>query len=272
MKVYSLSGPSGTGKSTSALSLAHTNQIQAIIDDGLLIVNGLKVAGTSAKFEKNSLTAVKRAIFNDDEHCHEVKVAIDTYKVDSILIIGTSVKMTKHIATRLELGEINHYIQVENIRSDAEIKMAKFIRTTQGKHVMPIPYKQVEQNFFKRLIHKGKDIFSNKKEKIGETTIVHPDFHQETIQINRAVYISLVSHILANEKYITKFEHGQFTMDSHLPFMEVDIWLFAPVHYNVIEKMTMLQRKLNEAFLNHFEIPLGEIILHIRGIESGREV
>lgn len=55
MKVYSLSGPSGTGKSTSALSFAHKIGVQAIIDDGLLIVNGVRVAGVSAKFEKIQL-------------------------------------------------------------------------------------------------------------------------------------------------------------------------------------------------------------------------
>ena len=63
MEIFALSGPSGTGKSTSALSFAYEKKIPAIIDDGLLIVNGKKVAGTSAKFEKNTITAVKRATF-----------------------------------------------------------------------------------------------------------------------------------------------------------------------------------------------------------------
>lgn len=68
MKVYSLSGPSGTGKSTSALAFAHKLGVVAIIDDGLLIINGVKVAGVSAKFEKNTITAVRRAIFTEQEH------------------------------------------------------------------------------------------------------------------------------------------------------------------------------------------------------------
>ena len=62
MNVYSLSGPSGTGKSTSALVFAHKIGVEALIDDGLLIINGVKVAGISAKFEKNTITAVRRAI------------------------------------------------------------------------------------------------------------------------------------------------------------------------------------------------------------------
>lgn len=55
VKVYSLSGPSGTGKSTSALAFAHKLGVEAIVDDGLLIVNGVRVAGLSAKFEKIQL-------------------------------------------------------------------------------------------------------------------------------------------------------------------------------------------------------------------------
>lgn len=42
MIVHSLSGPSGTGKSTSAIQFAHEHGIEAIIDDGILVVNGEK--------------------------------------------------------------------------------------------------------------------------------------------------------------------------------------------------------------------------------------
>lgn len=73
--------------------------------------------------------------------------------------------MTNNIAKRLELGPIETYYYVEDIRSQKEIQKARFIRQTQGKHVMPIPYRQVEQNFFKRLVQKGKEIFTPKREK-----------------------------------------------------------------------------------------------------------
>lgn len=104
MKVYSLSGPSGTGKSTSALAFAHQLGVEAIIDDGLLIVNGVRVAGVSAKFEKNTITAVRRAIFTDEVHREAVQKALANYQVQSILLIGTSNKMTNSIAKRLALS------------------------------------------------------------------------------------------------------------------------------------------------------------------------
>lgn len=176
MEIFALSGPSGTGKSTSALSFAYEKKIPAIIDDGLLIVNGKKVAGTSAKFEKNTITAVKRATFFYKEHAQDVRKAIKDFYISRILIIGTSKKMVDLIAERLQLGKINHYFYVEDIRSTSEIKMAQYIRKTEGKHIIPIPHKQVKQNFFKRLIQSGKTFFQLKKRKLGKRRLSSPTF------------------------------------------------------------------------------------------------
>lgn len=156
MKIYSLSGPSGTGKSTSALQFAHDNNIEAIMDDGILIVNGEKAAGTSAKFEKNTLKAVRRAILDDDLHKAEVLEAIHTHNVNSILLIGTSDKMTKKIAAVYSLEKSMNFIM-----SIISVRKKKFASPSMcgkfsGKHVMPVPYRQVEQNFFKRLIQRGR--------------------------------------------------------------------------------------------------------------------
>lgn len=62
MKVVAFVGPSGTGKSHRAIGIAHKNNCDAIIDDGLLIKGTKILAGTSAKNETNRIQAVKRAI------------------------------------------------------------------------------------------------------------------------------------------------------------------------------------------------------------------
>lgn len=56
---------------------------------------------------------MRRAIFSDDQHCEDVKKAIATYNVHSILLIGTSDKMTKNIAKRLALGPIDTFYYVK---------------------------------------------------------------------------------------------------------------------------------------------------------------
>lgn len=262
MEIFSLSGPSGTGKSTSALAFAHQKKIPAIIDDGLLILNGQKIAGTSAKFEKNAITAVKRATFFDELHIKEIQETLKIYVINKILIIGTSDKMTRLIATRLELGEINHYYYIGDLRSSSEIKMAQFVRSTEGKHIMPIPYRQVEQNFFKRIIHKGMDIFSPKKEKIGETTIVRPDFHHGTIQIEKKVFNDLIEHTcLANEQ-IVQCDSIQVHLRG-LPTASLNVSIVYPVSYNLPKAIEMLQEEIQQSFLHHFNIEFSSINIQI---------
>ena len=266
MIVHSLSGASGTGKSTIAIQLAHEFHIEAIIDDGLLIINGEKKAGTSAKFEKNTITAVRRAIFHNDSHKEEIQQALKKYDVKTLLIIGTSDKMTTKIASRLELPNIKHFHYINDLRSEKEIQMAKFVRGTMGKHLMPIPYKQVEQNFFKRIVHRGFDIFSKNKVKLGETTIVQPDFHRQIVTISKNVYLDFITYILQSSNIISKIDAVQFSMKDYQPTIYVSIYLTAPVRYDVIEKMQEIQLNISEEFRSQFEFEPTYIRIHIRGM------
>lgn len=270
MEIYSLSGPSGTGKSTSALAFAYQKKIPAIIDDGLLILNGQKIAGTSAKFEKNAITAVKRATFFDENHKKEVQHALKIYVIHKILIIGTSDKMTRLIANRLELGEINHYSYIQDLRSSSEMKMAQFVRQTEGKHIMPIPCQQVEQNFFKRLIHKGRDIFSHKREKIGETTIVRPDFHHGTIQIEKKVYTDLIEHICLMNPSITKCDSIQIHMYG-IPKVRIYVSIVYPISYNLPKAIEQLQTEIQKSFLQHFNVEFSSINIQIMATEMVKQ-
>lgn len=269
MKVFSLSGASGTGKSTSALQFAHDHQIEGIIDDGLFIVNGEKRAGTSAKFEKNTVTAVRRAIFDDIQHKESVQQAIVESNIQSILIIGTSDKMTKKIANQLELEPITYFYYVQDVRSPREIKMARFIRETKGQHVMPIPYKQVEQNFFKRLVKKGRDIITSNRVKVGETTIVRPDFHQETIQISKSVYTDLLHHITQQQSFITRIHQVDIDLLT-VPIITISIHIKAPLNYDVINAIRTLQTDVFNAFVTTFMIEPEAIHVVVKGMNKSQ--
>ena len=76
---------------------------------------------------------------------------------------------------------------------------------------MPIPYRQVEQNFFKRLVQ-GHGDFSSKREKIGETTIVRPDFQREYIEISKHVYVQLLTYCCSQQAIVQKVEQAQFVL------------------------------------------------------------
>jgi ABC-type uncharacterized transport system YnjBCD ATPase subunit len=90
MRVIGFVGPSGTGKSHRASWVAREKGIDFIIDDGLLISGNRVVAGASAKKENTKIGSIKRALFINDDHVKDVTKAIESYKPEAILILGTS--------------------------------------------------------------------------------------------------------------------------------------------------------------------------------------
>ena len=93
MKVYTLTGKSGTGKSFQAMNLCKELNIESIIDDGLFIYRNRVEAGISAKRQQTMVGAIKTALFNKPEHQAAVADRIKELAPDSILVLGTSDKM-----------------------------------------------------------------------------------------------------------------------------------------------------------------------------------
>ncbi len=101
MEVIAFVGSSGTGKSHRALVVAHENNIECIIDDGILIHDNKIVAGFSAKKESSRLKAVRRAIFQDEVQVKSVREQLDKINPNKLMIIGTSDNMVKKITKAL---------------------------------------------------------------------------------------------------------------------------------------------------------------------------
>lgn len=172
MKVYSFVGASGSGKSHHASFVAGKYGIKYIIDDGLLICENRIVSGFSAKREKTKLSAIRRAIFTDDDHVREVKKSIEEINPDKILIIGTSDKMVDKIAERLNLPPVTERIYIEDILSHDEIELARKKRYEEGMHVIPVPTFEVKKHFSGYFIDPLR-IF-RRKEIDFEKTVVRP--------------------------------------------------------------------------------------------------
>lgn len=142
-----LFGPSGTGKSYRAQMVANEHQINYIIDDGLLINENNVVAGTSAKKAPTKVETVKKAIFVNEEDRNEMQKAIRKYKPESMLILGTSDGMVDKIADNLGIPRPSKRIYIQEVATPAEMETAKRIRTTQGKHVIPVPTFEIKKDF-----------------------------------------------------------------------------------------------------------------------------
>jgi len=145
--VYALVGESGTGKSFRAKLLAQKYNLQAIIDDGLLIQDDKILAGKSAKREKTYMGAGRTALFDSKELRDQVARILQKSHIRSILILGTSDKMVNKIALRLQLPPPSKIIRIEDIATHEEIEKAIRSRQVEGKHVIPVPAIEIKKSY-----------------------------------------------------------------------------------------------------------------------------
>jgi len=178
MQVISLVGSSGTGKSYKALVVAKENNIDYVIDDGLLIRGNKIIAGTSAKKENTKIAAVRRALFMDPAHREEVVKAIRAHKPDRMLILGTSDEMVDKITRVLGLNPPQKRLYIEEIASKEEIELARHQRRSKGKHVIPVPTLEVKKDFSGYFLDTLR-IFTRKRDDtviVDEKTVVRPTY------------------------------------------------------------------------------------------------
>ena len=209
MEVIALVGPSGTGKSHRALLVAHNNQADAIIDDGLLIKNGKIIAGKSAKREQNKVLAVKRAIFVLPGHAEEVRKAIEETKPVRILILGTSENMASKIAKALKLPAVSRFVHIEDIATQSEMDKARFHRLREGKHIIPVPTIELKPHFSGYLVDPINSLLKKRREDgrrhLGEKSIVRPVFsYYGKLIIDDWAIKAIVRKLLVDGENVTK--------------------------------------------------------------------
>ena len=207
IKVYAFVGPSGTGKSYRAQMVAGEYDIKYIIDDGILVKNNDIVAGTSAKKAPTKIETIKRALFQNEEQRKEMVKAFNKLKPKSVLILGTSDKMVKEIAKNLELPQIEKTIYITDVATEEEINNARRVRTSEGKHVIPVPTFEIKKDFSGFLldplqIFKSKG--SGEKPYISEKSIIRPTFsYMGNYTISDTVFRQIIEYIASKTDSIT---------------------------------------------------------------------
>ena len=218
--VYALVGESGTGKSFRAKLLAEKNNIDIIIDDGLLIQNDKIIAGHSAKKEKTYMAAVRVALFDDKPHRDEIAKALQKLsKIKKILILGTSEKMVQKIAVRLQLPAPSHIIHIEEIATQEEIDLAIRSRRIEGKHVIPVPSIEIKRNYPQIFYNAVRVFLKNKKQtntKLFEKSVVRPEFSKKgRVEISEAALSQMVMHCVEEFDKEIKVKKLQIKTDKH---------------------------------------------------------
>ncbi len=249
MKVVALVGESGSGKSFRAQWIAKENNLDYIIDDGLLIYKGHIVAGKSAKSEKTMIASVKHAIFMYDKDAIPMRDAIRARGDISILLLGTSERMVQRIAQRLELPPPERIILLTDIASPEEIALAKRMRETQGKHVIPAPTFEVKKHFSGYFLDSLKVFFRMQDKNFFEAdkTIIRPTYsYMGDYKLTTKVIVDIVKHeahkvrdVKVKDVRVTRLKTGAGVT------VEIDVILKFGV--DIRETAKMVQRRVRPA-------------------------
>lgn len=269
IKVYAFVGPSGTGKSYRAGLVASEHGINYIIDDGLFIKDNEIIAGNSAKKAPTKIETVKQALFIENEEKKDILKAIKKYKPDKILILGTSDNMVKKIAENIGLPEISKFIYISEIATQEEMETARRIRTTEGKHVIPVPTFELKKDFSGYLLD-PLQIFKSKgrgeQPYISEKSIIRPTFsYLGNFTISDSVFRQIMEHLANRVDAVYKVTRTRVENDGEGPsiYMEV-IVLYG---YNIPEIIKSFKIKARKEIERLTAMNVQNIDVVVKGVE-----
>jgi len=270
MRVVAFVGPSGTGKSHRALTLAHDHHSEAIIDDGLLIKGTKILAGSSAKSEQNKVQAVKRAIFMDKAHRDSVKNALIKSNVENLLIIGTSDKMADKICENLSLPAPAEYVRIQDVATKHEMNKARETRLKEGKHIVPVPTIELKPHLSGVLIDLPHRLFSHKqkKRKQDEKSIVRPTFsYYGKLTVSDYVVIDIVKIIMQKQFDVDKITDIRVRRPSDAN-KGMTIYLELVLFYgvNIFNVVKIIQNKIKDKVEMMTAMPVREVNVSIRSL------
>ena len=234
----------GTGKSYRAQKIAYDNNIETIIDDGLLIKGSRVIEGVSAKTAKTKVQTVKAALFSTEKEQERIRNSIKKERVKSILILGTSDEMVKRIQENLKLPKIEKTIYIQDVSTKEEMEEAVRIRRTEGKHIVPVPTFEIKKDFsgilldpFQILKRGRKKNKKNKKENAGvERSVIRPAFsYFGKYTIKDKVFKDIIRLVCDRIKGITEISTIRIDKAQNSNDIEISMNMEIAYGYNISE-------------------------------------
>lgn len=277
MRIVSFTGKSGTGKSYQATAISHSRNIDAIIDDGLLIYKGQIVAGTSAKKCVSKAAAMRTALFNYEDHRASVRNALIKYHPESLLIIGTSDRMTDIIAETLGLHVPDERIYIEDVTTEEERNEAAISRGKMGEHVIPAPMGQLKRDFSGYFINPIKYI---RDRALGNTvqlqqeplndepddrTVVRPQYsYLGLFSISEKALKDIVE--ITSDRYAGRLEILDLIDNGKQENMILTIDVKVPFNSSAVKVCTKFQQDVHDAIAEMTAFTISSLNIRIREV------
>ena len=267
IKVYAFVGPSGTGKSYRAQLVANENNIHYIIDDGLLIHDNDVVAGNSAKKAPTKIETVKKAIIIEKEDRNEMREALKKIKPDAILILGTSDGMVEKIADNLGLPHPEKTIYINEVATETEMETAKRIRTTEGKHVIPVPTFEIKRDFAGYILD-PLQIFKyrrNDEPYISEKSIIRPTFsYLGKFTISDTVFRQITEYVAKKTEGIHRV--SRVRVENTVGATNIYVEVYVIFGYNIVNVLRDFKQKVKKEIERLTTMNVQEVSVMAKGI------
>lgn len=269
MKTIAFVGPSGTGKSYRSILVSKQYGADAIIDDGLLISQGKVIGGTSAKKKSTRIASVKHALFMNDADAEEMKRIIKNSNFKCLMILGTSDRMAQQIAARLDVPKIEQIIRIEDVASDDEINIAKNMRISQGKHVIPVPAPEIKKDFSGYFLHPlrlfQKNLDSEDDTTESDKSIVRPSFsYMGDFTISDNVLINMTEYEASKTDGIYKLNSVNIRKTSHGVHLDINATLI--YGYNIAEVSKKLQYTVKENIEEYTSVNVRRVHVYVKSL------
>ena len=274
IRVCAFVGPSGTGKSYRAQMVAGENDIDFIIDDGLLIKGNTVIAGTSAKKAPTKIETVKHALFIEEYEKKEMQDAFIKYNPSAILLLGTSDGMVEKIAANLGLPKISKTIYINEVATEEEMENARRIRVTEGKHVIPVPTFEIKKDFSGYLLDPLQIFKSKGKGKtpyISEKSIIRPTFsYMGNFTISDSVFKQIIEYLANKETYIYKVVRTRVNQGD----LGAEIYMEVIVNYGkkIVDVLQEFQMKSKKEIERLTAMNVAKIDVMAKGINMPKNI
>ncbi len=114
----------------------------------MLLIHGSRIlAGASAKKEFSKLESARQALFSDEPRAAVMRRALAAQKPSTLMILGTSDGMLTKICQNLWLNPPRMLIRIEDVSTEEEMRQAREVRLSQGKHAIPVPSMEIKHEF-----------------------------------------------------------------------------------------------------------------------------
>lgn len=244
IEVYAFVGPAGTGKSQRAVHVAKQYGIDLIIDDGLVVSRGRIMAGKSAKSEINMVRAIRRAIFEYDQHRDEVIKYLAVRSPCKLMILATSDGMIDKIVKKLGLNAPVKIINIADVASSDEIKAALRERREKKQHVVPVARAQIQRNFAGKLVSQIRDLFKSRDKDENKNTIVKPPFSFDgKVTIGTDAILAMCRQLINTSEHVQNIHELEIEPDDDSMDVNMNVD-FKLGNKSALEIARLLQKKI----------------------------